>query len=363
MTGFGDEACVARRLRRPNVAQLTKTAAAAAVVWGTATTAKPFWRGIVGWGATQSDSSSALLCWASTLKSSATKGLHLSLGSARSAALVSRRAVSWSRSARDGVRSAASKEEDDDADDEHIIEEPSSPASSSSFSPSPSRSAPSSSASTVPRRRQRPAIAGHFATPIYRRRLRPTSCMAEIEQLNLELLEEAQQWSHIDEDGHRWSEKNYLGGYTSYASFRHLHKMSQPFRELRRYVDRHVRHFASHLQFKDPTKLEMTDCWVNVMPRGTFHASHIHPASSISGTYYVKTPPGCSAIRFEDPRAAFMMAAPPREAELKRRNDEVIDYPARSGELILFESWLRHGVAPSSSDQERVSISFNYHWC
>jgi uncharacterized protein (TIGR02466 family) len=28
----------------------------------------------------------------------------------------------------------------------------------------------------------------------------------------------------------------------------------------------------------------------------------------------------------------------------------------------MFESWLRHEVAPNPSEAERISISFNYSW-
>jgi uncharacterized protein (TIGR02466 family) len=35
---------------------------------------------------------------------------------------------------------------------------------------------------------------------------------------------------------------------------------------------------------------------------------------------------------------------------------------ARSGQLVLFESWLRHEVAPNPRRAERVSVSFNYGW-
>jgi len=28
----------------------------------------------------------------------------------------------------------------------------------------------------------------------------------------------------------------------------------------------------------------------------------------------------------------------------------------------LFESWLRHEVAPNPTDEERISVSFNYSW-
>jgi uncharacterized protein (TIGR02466 family) len=39
-----------------------------------------------------------------------------------------------------------------------------------------------------------------------------------------------------------------------------------------------------------------------------------------------------------------------------------VTYEARAGNLILFESWLRHEVAPNRVAAERVSVSFNYDW-
>jgi uncharacterized protein (TIGR02466 family) len=33
-----------------------------------------------------------------------------------------------------------------------------------------------------------------------------------------------------------------------------------------------------------------------------------------------------------------------------------------AGHLVLFESWLRHEVAPNPIDEERISVSFNYNW-
>ena len=43
-------------------------------------------------------------------------------------------------------------------------------------------------------------------------------------------------------------------------------------------------------------------------------------------------------------------------------NRKQITYEVESGKIILFESWLRHGVEPNTTVEERVSISFNYTW-
>jgi uncharacterized protein (TIGR02466 family) len=82
----------------------------------------------------------------------------------------------------------------------------------------------------------------------------------------------------------------------------------------------------------------------------------------VSGTYYVATPRGCPGLKFEDPRLDRFMAAPPRRPGARRLNRTHATYPARAGDLVLFESWLRHEVSPNRVDAERISISFNYNW-
>ena len=56
------------------------------------------------------------------------------------------------------------------------------------------------------------------------------------------------------------------------------------------------------------------------------------------------------------------MAAPPRRADAKAELRPWFTVPAAAGRVVLFESWLRHEVAPNPADAQRVSISFNYNW-
>ncbi len=180
---------------------------------------------------------------------------------------------------------------------------------------------------------------------------------------NVELLKECHQIRANDRAGREWSKRNYAGGYTSYASLSHLHKFSSTFMELERKISRHVIAFARALDWDlDGRRLEMTDCWINIMPRQTGHSLHLHPLSSVSGTYYVRTPRGSSGLKFEDPRMSKFMASPPRKPDCRQENRHHITYPAETGNVILFESWLRHEVVPNPANTERISISFNYNW-
>jgi uncharacterized protein (TIGR02466 family) len=106
----------------------------------------------------------------------------------------------------------------------------------------------------------------------------------------------------------------------------------------------------------------MTDCWLNIMSRNAVHGLHLHPLSTLSGTYYVHVPAGSPGIKFEDPRLDRYMAAPPRAARAGPKNRPWITLPAVAGQVVLFESWLRHEVASHPKSAERVSVSFNYNW-
>lgn len=181
--------------------------------------------------------------------------------------------------------------------------------------------------------------------------------------LNRELLKETRQIRDHDAEGRKWSVHRYPGGYTSYGSLCHLQKMSSTFavleRKLRRHVNAYVRSLELDMQGRS---LAMTDCWVNVMGRRVVHGLHLHPLATISGTYYVQAPRGCSGLKLEDPRLDRFMGAPPRRADSRPETRPWVTIPARAGHLVLFESWLRHEVPPNPSAGDRVSISFNYNW-
>lgn len=164
-----------------------------------------------------------------------------------------------------------------------------------------------------------------------------------------------------DRAGQRWARDHGYGGYTSYASLNDLTRRASVIEELERDIARHVALFARDAQFElGGRKLKLDSLWVNVMDKDAIHAPHIHPHSAISGTYYVMVPPKAGAIRFEDPRLAMMMAAPPRKKTARPENTSFIAVAPKAGMLLLWESWLRHGVEPNGAKRPRISISFNY---
>lgn len=197
-----------------------------------------------------------------------------------------------------------------------------------------------------------------FATPIYQEKLKSNT-----RKLNQSLLDECEQVRGFDKAGLKWSEKNYFGGFTSYSSWNNMHHRLSTFTDLEKAINSHVKKFVKDLEWDLlGRKLYMSNCWINIMPKGTHHSLHLHPLSVISGTYYVQTPKNTSSIKFEDPRLGLFMGCPPRKTDCARSNKPFVEFKPQAGDLILFESWLRHEVPANPSDQERVSISFNYDW-
>jgi uncharacterized protein (TIGR02466 family) len=142
-----------------------------------------------------------------------------------------------------------------------------------------------------------------------------------------------------------------------------LQRFSSTFAALEKKLLRHVRRFAATLEMDlRGRSIQMTDCWVNIMPESAAHSLHLHPLSFVSGTYYVVTPRGCPGLKFEDPRLSKFMAAPPKLPDAAPANRTHITLPAQAGNVILFESWLRHEVAANRVSEERISVSFNFNW-
>jgi uncharacterized protein (TIGR02466 family) len=202
-------------------------------------------------------------------------------------------------------------------------------------------------------------ISSLFVTRFYRAALNehgPAIDAAELEQSCLVIADD-------DEAGQDWCEENGYPGYTSYASLTDLPWRFPIFADLVKSLDEHVAAFAEDLEFDlgdKPLKLE--DIWINILPEGGTHSSHLHPHSVISGTTYVAMPEGTSSLKLEDPRSARMMAAPPRKKDAREDMKTFVYAKPKVGDVLLWESWLRHEVPMNMAEDERISVSFNYSW-
>jgi uncharacterized protein (TIGR02466 family) len=194
-----------------------------------------------------------------------------------------------------------------------------------------------------------------FPTLLYR------SEISQSPKLNIALEDASLTLAEDDKQGQRWCEKHGYPGYTSFASQFDLVRMIPAFKNLVREIDKHAMAFTKQLQWDIRGGKPICDSiWVNVMPEGGSHTSHIHTNSVISGTYYVAVPQGAGPIVYEDPRHVQMMAAPQRLKTAPREMQSHVSETPSAGTLLLWESWLRHEVPLNKANGLRISVSFNY---
>lgn len=192
-----------------------------------------------------------------------------------------------------------------------------------------------------------------FPTLIYRASAGSTRLNREIEVAAHSLVEG-------DRAGRRWCTEHGYPGYTSYGSMANLADHVKVFARLALVIEHHAAAFAKALHWDLRGGKPVIDTmWVNVLPEGGSHSSHLHTNAVLSGTYYVTTPEGSGPIVFEDPRHAMMMAAPPRRKSAPREMHTYVSETPEPGALLIWESWLRHEVPLNRAEGERISVSFN----
>ena len=104
--------------------------------------------------------------------------------------------------------------------------------------------------------------------------------------------------------------------------------------------------------------VEITGCWANIHPADKSHQAHSHPNNYLSAVYYVTVPQGGHRITFHDPRYQIHVLTPVFE-KINEHNYVYVNSEVEEGLLLLFPSWLTHSVPVNTSNERRISISFN----
>lgn len=94
----------------------------------------------------------------------------------------------------------------------------------------------------------------------------------------------------------------------------------------------------------------LSGCWSILLRPGGWHVNHVHPQGWISSAYYVETPQAPARqgwLKFGEPRYSIPGCGPDLWIE------------PRPGRLVLFPSFLWHGVESFTVGGERLTIAFD----
>ena len=98
--------------------------------------------------------------------------------------------------------------------------------------------------------------------------------------------------------------------------------------------------------------------WAIINKKDSFNISHNHPNCFLSAAYYVKAPKDCGSIKFLNPNSVSKERFPKLEQKTEF-NQNGIEISPSEGDLLIFPSYLMHGVNRNQSDEDRIVISAN----
>jgi len=135
-------------------------------------------------------------------------------------------------------------------------------------------------------------------------------------------------------------------------------------------VLRHIKKLANEAfdSYKSfATDLTFANAWVNINNHGGYNEVHTHPGAIISGVLYIKIPttgdPGNICFHRNAMEAytihSLGVAEDISTADVAHTRAKVT-YEPTEGRLILFPAWIPHGVRENNTNEDRISVSFNF---
>lgn len=100
--------------------------------------------------------------------------------------------------------------------------------------------------------------------------------------------------------------------------------------------------------------------WAVIMQAGDFNSPHVHPDAHVSGVYYPEVPAAVGTGGSDDGgRLTFYDPRPGATMHPLKGHQTVQTFTPSAGSLVIFPSYLMHGVDPFRGSGERISVAFN----
>ena len=105
----------------------------------------------------------------------------------------------------------------------------------------------------------------------------------------------------------------------------------------------------------------LDNIWININGYKDLNLIHNHGNTSMSGVYYVQTPPKCGNITFNHPAFDLVnLSYMNKMNNFNAYNSPSWSLPVKAGLLYLFPGYLNHLVGSNmNKTTKRISVSFN----
>ena len=114
--------------------------------------------------------------------------------------------------------------------------------------------------------------------------------------------------------------------------------------------------------------VRLVDFWININGKGGSNVPHTHPGAKYSGVFYIKVPKemkGGNLFFLRDYNETYLTSQENMGFFKQGYNllpNDLPKIPVKPLEklLLVFPSWLPHSVEFNDTEEERISLSFNY---
>ena len=180
-----------------------------------------------------------------------------------------------------------------------------------------------------------------FSTPIYY-----IDCIGNLDSIDKEIENCLPKidWKKID----NWGTTHYLSTDNFSEDLFKQYKLNN----LREQIQKHMNSFCHAVSYK-PTPYKM-EAWFTKFEKGNYAHIHNHGTADISGVYYVQTTGTDGSIFFKPPSPASTCSE-----VFHKSTGSARPYIPKKGTMIMFPSYLEHGVQTNDTDNTRISLSFN----
>jgi uncharacterized protein (TIGR02466 family) len=107
--------------------------------------------------------------------------------------------------------------------------------------------------------------------------------------------------------------------------------------------------------------LKLGNFWININGHHDYNIAHDHQNSILSGVYYISVPKnnmGDLVLHRGDNAEFFLTNSVERVPTMA--NALSVNKPAQESTFYLFPSWIKHHVERNESNDDRISIAFNF---
>ena len=121
-------------------------------------------------------------------------------------------------------------------------------------------------------------------------------------------------------------------------------------------------YFYSNKILKEGVSLDCQGIWSNINKKGNTNHKHCHPDSDFAGVMWIKTPPNCGDLEFENLNSFIQyreISCYHKEFQDKHKCYTYSFLTPAEGKIVIFPSCVEHLVHENKSNQDRISVAFN----